>query len=95
LDIIGLYAGFILAYPGPNTKRAFLLLSGVISLFLLNIFRISGLIVADFYFSNHWHDIHFYSSYLLFYPVILSLWYYWTTISQQQYFFSGNELPSV
>ena len=95
VDLLGLYAGFIIAYPGPMRKRLLLLVGGLLLLYFANIFRIAAFALSSVYFPEHWSEIHNYSSYIFFYPIVLSLWYLWTVIGDQDTIFSGDELFSA
>ena len=95
VDLLGLYAGFIIAYPGPMRKRLLLLAGGLLLLYFANIFRITAFALSSVYFPEHWSEIHDYSSYVFFYPIVLSLWYIWTVIGDQDTIFSGGELSSA
>ena len=95
VDLLGLYAGFIIAYPGPMRKRLLLLACGLLLLYFANIFRIAAFALSRVYFPEHWDKIHIYSSYVIFYPLVLGLWYIWIVISDQDTIFSGGEFSSA
>ncbi|MCP4932546.1 MAG: exosortase/archaeosortase family protein [Candidatus Marinimicrobia bacterium] len=82
LELIGLYMGFILSYPGGTIlKRVMFLSGGIILLFVANIFRIMLFALSIYYVPTFWEQVHIYSSYFIFYPIVLTLWYIWTTMS--------------
>ncbi|MBL7030343.1 MAG: archaeosortase/exosortase family protein [Candidatus Marinimicrobia bacterium] len=84
LELIGLYMGFIIAYPGgPFQKRIIFLASGILLLFAANIFRIMIFALSIYYIPTFWEQVHTYSSYFIFYPIVLTLWYIWTTFSDE------------
>ncbi len=95
LDLLGLYAGFIIAYPGDMRKRLFFLGSGLVLLFFSNALRIAFFALSILYFPQYWDPVHIYSSYVFFYPIVLILWYLWTTMSDQTAIFSGAGLSSA
>jgi exosortase/archaeosortase family protein len=95
LQLLGLYAGFIIAYPGPLRKRMLLLAGGLGILFFANVFRIGGYALSNVYLPEYWDTVHTYSSYVIFYPLVLGLWYTWTVISDQDTIFSGGEFSSA
>ena len=75
--------GFILAYPGgPLQKRMIFLASGILLLFIANVFRIIIFALSIYYVPTFWEQVHTYSSYFIFYPIVLTLWYIWTTFSE-------------
>ena len=97
LELIGLYMGFIIAYPGgPIQKRVAFLAGGIILLFFANVFRIMIFALSIYYVPTFWEQVHIYSSYFIFYPIVLTLWYLWTSISDQEIplFLSGYSSTS-
>ncbi|MBT4371247.1 MAG: archaeosortase/exosortase family protein [Candidatus Marinimicrobia bacterium] len=91
LELIGLYIGFIIAYPGGNIyKRIMFLAGGIALLIVANVFRIMIFALSIYYIPNWWEQVHTYSSYFIFYPIVLTLWYLWTTISDQDLLAPSN-----
>ena len=91
LDIIGLFASFILAYPGKMKLRFLFLGGGFIILFLSNLFRIAVFVLTDGYYPSIWDHVHTYRSSIFFYPIVLTLWYLWTTMSEENALISTKE----
>lgn len=86
LELMGLYIGFILAYPGgPIQKRLIFLAGGILLLYFANIFRIMVFVLSIYYIPTFWEQVHTYSSYFIFYPMVLTLWYFWTVVSNEEY----------
>ena len=84
LELIGLYMGFIIAFPGgPIQKRLIFLAGGILLLFVANVFRIMIFALSIYYVPTFWEQVHTYSSYFIFYPIVLTLWYIWTTFSDE------------
>jgi len=84
LELIGLYMGFIIAFPGgPIQKRIIFLAGGILLLFVANVFRIMIFALSIYYVPTFWEQVHTYSSYFIFYPIVLTLWYIWTTFSDE------------
>jgi len=53
-------------------------------LFFANILRIAFFAVFNANLPQYWDVAHDYSSYIFFYPIVLSFWYLWTVISDQK-----------
>ena len=94
-DLLGLFAGFIIAYPGSMNKRLYFLFGGLFFLFLANVFRIATFVLTNYYFPQYMDVYHEYSSFIIFYPIVLTLWYLWTENSDQQSFLSGAGFSSA
>ena len=84
LHLLGLYAGLIIAYPGPWKQRTLFLTGGLILLYLANAVRIGFFAVFNANLPEYWSVAHDYSSYVFFYPIVLSLWYLWTVYNRQE-----------
>jgi len=95
MDLLGLYAGFIIAYPGDLKKRMTFLAGGIGLLFIANVFRIAFFVLSNLYYPNYWDPVHHWSSIVFFYPIVLILWYLWTTVSDHTDIFSGASLSSA
>ncbi|MBC6610893.1 hypothetical protein H8B15_08155 [Hymenobacter sp. BT507] len=78
LAIYALFAGFILAYPGPTRTRLWLIPVGIAGLYLLNLLRV-GVLVVNQYYAYHAVAFSYYYGILtvLVYGCIFSLWLYW------------------
>ncbi len=95
MEILGLYSGLIIAYPGNMVRRVLFLFSGIGLLFFANVFRIAFFTLSIFYFPSYWNPIHDYSSYVFFYPTVLILWYLWLYLNNPTDIFSTADLSSV
>jgi len=84
LNLLGLYGGFIIAYPGSWKKRIWFLLIGLFVLYSANVLRIAFFAVFNANFPQYWDAAHDYSSYVFFYPIVLLFWYLWTIISDEK-----------
>jgi len=80
---IGLFLGFIYAYPGEWTPRILFSIFGIAVIYLVNVSRI----VALAYIQVHWPSIfsfsHDYSTTTIFYIVIFILWMIWANYGDQ------------
>jgi len=95
MELLGLYAGFIIAYPGDLKKRMAFIAAGIGLLFVANVFRIAFFVLSNLYYPNYWDPVHQWSSFVFFYPIVLTLWYLWTTVSDHTDIFSGASLSSA
>ena len=74
LKVFGIYLSFALGYPNYITKKIIYSLIGFSLLFLMNVIRISIFAIVTAYMPEYWSIIHKYSSFIIFYPIILGLW---------------------
>tara|TARA_Y100001958_G_C20879234_1_gene310183 strand:+ start:44 stop:556 length:513 start_codon:yes stop_codon:yes gene_type:complete len=74
LNVFGIYISFVFGYPNYITKKLIFSLIGFSLLFSLNVIRISIFAIVSAFMPEFWLIIHKYSSYIIFYPVILGLW---------------------
>ena len=58
LDLLGIYTGFIIAYPGPIRERLLLLAGGLLLLYFANVFRIAVLALSNVYYPDYWDKEH-------------------------------------
>jgi exosortase family protein XrtF len=80
LSVLGLFAGFVLAYPGSAARRAGFIPLGVLAIYVVNVGRLVTLAVVQ----RHWptafdvmHDVAI-TSFL--YLVVFGLWMAWAHV---------------
>ena len=74
LKVFGFYISFIFGYPSSLRKKVTYTIIGFILLFLMNIFRISIFVLVTAHVPEFWYLVHKYSTFAIFYPVIIVLW---------------------
>ncbi|MFW6347103.1 MAG: exosortase X [Cyclonatronaceae bacterium] len=77
LEAIGLFVGFVMAYPGDRLKRAFFLPMGILAIYLVNIARVAVLVLLQYYYPASFDFAHDYSTSAIFYLAIFGLWVIW------------------
>lgn len=75
LKVFGIYVSFVLGYPNHILKKLKYSLIGFSLLFLMNVFRISIFTIVIAYIPEYWSIIHKHSTFIIFYPLILYLWF--------------------
>ena len=88
ISAIGLFIGFIVAYPGKWVPRIAFIFIGIGIIYLVNIIRICFLAVTQVSNPQIFNFTHDYSTTAIFYIVIFALWVIWANIGDR---FSGNE----
>lgn len=80
LEAIGLFLGFVIAYPGDNIKRITFIVIGMMAIYLVNVLRIVVLTITQVYWADFFHFTHDYSTTAIFYMVIFILWMIWANL---------------
>jgi exosortase family protein XrtF len=86
ISAIGLFAGFIIAYPGDWKKKVSFTLIGIGVIYIVNILRIVVLVITQ----NEWVEFfdftHDYSTTTIFYVVIFIMWMIWVKYSDTSFY---------
>jgi len=77
LASMGLFVGFVLAYPGQAWRRALFVPLGILAVYLSNVGRVSGLLLLQQHWSAGFDAAHSVGAPLFFYTVIFGLWVLW------------------
>lgn len=83
---IGLFLGFIFAYPGAWRPRLSFSIFGIAVIYLVNVARIVFLSYIQLYWPTGFDFMHDYSTTTIFYIIIFILWMIWANY--------GEPLPS-
>lgn len=81
ISAIGLFLGFILAYPGDWQKRISFCVLGVGVIYLVNILRIVVLVITQEEWMEFFDFTHDYSTTTIFYITIFVMWVIWVQLS--------------
>lgn len=79
---IGLFLGFIFAYPGRWIPRILFSIFGIAVIYIVNVTRIVTLSYVQVYFPSAFDFTHDYSTTTIFYIVIFILWMLWANYSE-------------
>ncbi len=74
---MGLFVGFIIAYPGNLKRKMSFLFFGICVIYLTNVLRIGVLAITQEYWPLFFDITHDYSTTAIFYLVIFILWVVW------------------
>lgn len=77
LILMVLFAGFILAFPGPWKAKAWFIPLGVLLIYLVNSLRVIALAVNHLFSRSSFDFNHKYTFTILVYGVIFSFWMIW------------------
>lgn len=90
---IGLFLGFIFAYPGKWIPRILFSFFGIGIIYIVNVLRIVTLSYVQVYYPSAFDFTHDYSTTAIFYIVIFILWIIWANYSES--FDNKNDTGSV
>ncbi|TVQ75470.1 MAG: hypothetical protein EA363_00510, partial [Balneolaceae bacterium] len=77
IETIGLFIGFVLAYPGNTIKRWLFIPTGILIIYLVNVARIFVLAIIQYHWYSGFQMIHDYTFNLIFYLVVFAMWVVW------------------
>ncbi|MFH5831236.1 exosortase X [Halalkalibaculum sp. DA3122] len=80
ISAIGLFIGFIIAYPGKWIPRLSFIIIGIGIIYLVNIIRIAALAITQVQWPEFFDFTHDYSTTAIFYMVIFVLWILWANL---------------
>lgn len=89
---MGLFIGFILAYPGDIKNRISFCVAGIGIIYLINILRVITLVLTQAYWPQFFDFTHDYSTTAIFYIVIFLLWMIWVNFADMN--FTPKKQPS-
>lgn len=79
---IGLFLGFIYAYPGAWMPRFYFSIFGIAVIYLINVARIVSLCFIQVYWPQGFSFTHNYSTTAIFYIIIFILWMIWANFGE-------------
>ena len=77
LVLYALFAGFVLAFPGPWARKAWFIPLGVFVIWLLNVLRVAALAINQHYSHQTVDFNHHYTFTFVVYGCIFGLWMLW------------------
>ncbi|MCK4662140.1 MAG: archaeosortase/exosortase family protein [Bacteroidales bacterium] len=75
-----LFSGFIIVYPGKILNKLWFILSGIIILHFLNLFRIILICITQVNYIEFTGFVHYYVSRIIMYSGIFILWLVWMNL---------------
>lgn len=92
---IGLFLGFIFAYPGSWPPRIFFSIFGIAVIYLVNVTRIVVLSYIQLYWPAAFEFTHDYSTTAIFYFVIFILWMIWANYGEPLDTSNSDKTPNA
>lgn len=92
LTTVGLFIGFVVAYPGTWIRRLVFIPLGILAIYATNIFRIVVMLFAQLYWPAAFDPLHGFGLTTVFYVAVFGLWVLWVNYGQDP---SSKESMSV
>lgn len=77
ISLIILFISFVVAFSGNLKNTLLFVFGGSLLIYILNIFRIAGLIILIYRFPSQLHLLHAVLFPLVIYAVVFILWFFW------------------
>lgn len=77
LVLMALFAGFIIAYPGPVNRKLWYIPAGLLAVYVINIIRVIVLTINNMYSKSTFDFNHKYTYAITTYACIFALWMLW------------------
>ncbi len=82
IETIGLFIGFVVAYPGSNVRRWLFIPTGMILIYLVNVLRIYFLAIIQYHWFPGFQINHDYTFTLIFYLVVIAMCVIWALFGE-------------
>ena len=77
LSTLGLFVGFVLAYPGRARRRLWFIPLGIFAVYLTNVLRVMAMLLTQKYWPAAFEPLHGFGLTTIFYVVVFVLWVLW------------------
>ena len=77
LTTIGLFIGFVVAYPGKTSRRFWFIPMGIGVIYAVNVFRVVVMLLALQYYPPAFDPLHGFGLTAIFYVTVFALWVAW------------------
>jgi exosortase/archaeosortase family protein len=77
LSTLGLFVGFVLAYPGSHWRRIWFIPLGVLAIYVTNVSRVIVMLLSQKYWPAAFEPLHGFGLTTIFYVVVFALWVAW------------------
>ena len=94
IEVIGLFIGFVVAYPGLTKNRLVFIPLGIFVLYLTNVIRILVLAVIQKHIPSIFDITHDYSTTAIFYLVVFLMWVVWVNFGAKHFWGKTDELSA-
>ncbi len=93
LSTLGLFIGFVLAYPGRARRRLWFIPFGVFVVYATNVIRVVIMLLSQKYWPAAFEPLHGFGLTTIFYVVVFGLWVLWANYGGEPASSSGTAEP--
>jgi exosortase/archaeosortase family protein len=76
-NLMGLFTGFLLVYPGNNISKIWFIPFGLLIIYFLNVLRIAALLLTEVFWPEYMDINHHLVFKVVVYSLIFLMWYWW------------------
>jgi exosortase/archaeosortase family protein len=91
LTTIGLFIGFVVAYPGTWARRAAFIPIGIFAIYVVNVLRVVAMLLALKYWPAAFDPLHGFGLTTIFYVTVFVLWMVWANYGGAELEASGAD----
>ena len=84
LAALGLFAGFVVAYPGAWRRRAWFVPAGIAVVLVVNVLRVAALALVQRHAPGAFEAAHAVGAQTVFYLVVFALWVAWAHVGERK-----------
>jgi exosortase family protein XrtF len=95
LAAMGLFMGFVVAYPGEARRRAWFIPAGIVVLLVVNLLRVAALALVQRYTPDLFGLAHNIGAQTIFYVAVFALWIVWARMSDHAAAPGGRAAPET
>lgn len=82
LTTIGLFIGFVVAFPGAWKHRLWFIPMGIVAIYAANVFRVVAMLGFQMYWPAAFDPMHSFGMTTFFYVVVFGLWMAWVHLNE-------------
>lgn len=94
LAVIGLFLGFVMAFPGTMRRRLVFVPLGILTLYVVNVGRLAMLVLVQHYRPGWFDLVHEFAATGIYYVIVFGLWIAWVHFGAPRTA-SGREGPRL
>lgn len=84
LSTIGLFIGFVIAYPGRAWRRLLFIPAGILVIYMTNVLRVDTMLLVQKYWPAAFDPLHGFGLTTIFYVVVFGLWVAWANYGGEE-----------